>query len=135
MSKVNEFILGHPQAVLTTHRRDGGLQMSPIRVLVDAQGAIVATTRAATAKAKNLLRQSDCAICLMTEGWQGPWLTIEATAEVLTLPLALAGLRELYLQRDGVVASPEDFAEAMAAEGRVLLRFTATRVGGTAETD
>jgi PPOX class probable F420-dependent enzyme len=126
------FIRDHPQAVLVTHRRDGGIQASPIRVLIDSSGEIFATTRAKTAKARNLARVKSCAICVMVEGWSGPWLTIEAEAQITELPEALDSLRELYLARDGRLADPDVFAQLMHDEERIIVRFTPVRSAGPA---
>lgn len=127
------FVREHPRAVLITRRRDGGIQASPIRILLDDEERIVATTREATAKARNLARDPSCALCVISSEWQGAWLTIEATTEIVHLPEALEALRSFYLARDGSVADPKEFERIMNEEGRVLLRFTVTRSGGTAK--
>ncbi len=80
MSAAEDFVAEHPRSILITHRKDGGLQASPVRVMVDAEGVLVATTRAATAKAKNLARDPRFTICSISDGWSGPWMTIEGTA-------------------------------------------------------
>jgi len=127
MSDAATFVADHARAILVTRRRDGGLQASPVRVLVDGGGALVAITRGATAKARNLVRDPRFTLCSISDGWAGSWMTIEGTAEVHALPGALAGLRDFYLQRDGSVPSDEEFQATMAREGRVLIEFTVER--------
>lgn len=127
MSAATDFVAEHPRSILITHRLDGGLQASPVRVLVDADGVIVATTRAATAKAKNLLRDARFTLCVISDGWTGPWMTIEGTASVHRLPEALDALRAFYLQRDGKVAPTDEFNSTMEREGRVMLSFAVER--------
>lgn len=127
MSAATDFVADHPRSILITHRRDGGLQASPVRVMVDEDGVIVATTRAATAKAKNLMRGARFTLCVISDGWSGPWMTIEGTASVHHLPEALDQLRAFYLQRDGSLPPADDFAATMAREGRVMLNFAVER--------
>lgn len=134
MGEAEEFVAEHAQAVLTTRRRDGGVQASPVRVQLDGEGRIVAATRAATAKARNVARDPAVALCVLDSGWFGPWMTIEGTAELLRLPGALPALAAFYRQRDGTIEDDEAFAAKMADEGRVLLvvhpaRHTALRRG------
>jgi PPOX class probable F420-dependent enzyme len=129
-----DFVRSHARAVLITHRRDGGTQASPIRVRVDESGNIVATTRATTAKARNLTRDPSCTLCVVSDAWHGPWLTIEATAEIVVLPDALEQLHAFYLARDGKVDEPADFEETMRKERRIIIHFTPVRTSGTALT-
>lgn len=127
MGEVEEFVAEHPRAVLVTRRRDGGLQSSPVRVQLDAEGRIVASTRAVTAKARNIARDPAIALCVLDSGWFGPWMTVEGTAELVRLPDALPALAAFYRQRDGDIGDEESFAAQMADEGRVLLVVHPTR--------
>lgn len=127
-----QFVSEHPQSTLITHRRDGGIQASPVRVLVDESGSIVACTRNNTAKARNLARDPRFALCVTSDTWVGPWITVEGTAEFETLPVALDALREFYLKRDGKVAPADEFVSTMEAEERLIIRFHVERTAGTA---
>jgi PPOX class probable F420-dependent enzyme len=127
MSATTDFVAEHPRSILITHRRDGGLQASPVRVMVDQDGVIVATTRAATAKAKNLTRDPRFTLCVISDGWSGPWMTIEGTAAVHHLPEALDKLRAFYLGRDGSLPPDDEFNATMEREGRVMLSFAVER--------
>lgn len=127
------FVAKNCESILITHRGDGGVQASPVRVLIDSAGSIVACTKNTTAKAKNLRRDSRFALCVMTHGWSGPWMTIEGQAELTYLPEALQGLKEFYLQRDGSVARDDEFSNTMQSEGRLLIRFHVDRTAGTAD--
>jgi hypothetical protein len=87
----------------------------------------VAITRKATAKARNLTRDPRFTLCSISDGWSGPWMTIEGTAEVHALPGALARLHDFYAQRDGSVPPDAEFQATMEREGRVLIEFTVER--------
>jgi PPOX class probable F420-dependent enzyme len=127
MSDAATFVADHNRAILVTRRRDGGLQASPVRVLVDNTGAIVAITRGASAKARNLVRDPRFTLCSISDGWAGPWMTIEGTAEVHVLPGNLARLRDFYAQRDGSTPPDDEFRATMEREGRVLIEFSVER--------
>lgn len=127
MSAAEDFVAEHPRSILITHRRDGGVQASPVRVMLDADGVIVATTRAQTAKAKNLSRDPRFTLCAISDGWSGPWMTIEGTASVHRLPDALGRLRAFYEQRDGSLPPEAEFFQTMEKEGRVILAFSVER--------
>jgi len=132
MGGPESFVSNNPQATLITRRRDGGVQASPVRVLVDSRGKIVACTRENTAKARNLARDSRFALCITTKEWVGPWITLEGVAELVHLPNAKATLKEFYLQRDGVVEDDSEFFDKMEREGRLVIRFHVDRTSGTA---
>lgn len=127
MSLATDFVSEHARAILVTRRRDGGLQASPIRVLIDASGDIVAVTRAPTAKARNLARDDRFTLCVISDGWSGAWMTIEGRVAIERLPDALPALRAFYLQRDGSVLPEAEFADKMASEERVVFRFSPER--------
>lgn len=127
MSVAEDFVAEHPRSILITYRKDGGLQASPVRVMLDEKGAIVATTRAATAKAKNLSRDPRFTLCAISDGWSGPWMTMEGTASVYPLPGALDRLRAFYQQRDGSIPPDDEFRQTMETEGRVIIEFSVVR--------
>jgi len=126
------FVADNPQSVLVTRRRDGGLQASPVRVLVDSTGMIVACTRESTAKAKNLARDSRFALCVTSKDWVGPWVTLEGTAELIYLPEARQVLKEFYIQRDGSIVDDTEFFAKMKEQGRLLIRFHVDRTSDIA---
>jgi PPOX class probable F420-dependent enzyme len=127
MSDAATFVADHPRAILVTRRRDGGLQASPVRVLVNGSGALVVSTRGPAAKARNLRRDPRFTLCSISDGWSGPWMTIEGAAHVHELPGALARLRDFYLQRDGSVPPADEFEATMVREQRVLIELTVER--------
>ena len=127
MSAAEDFVAEHPRSILITHRRDGGLQASPVRVMLDESGAIVATTRAETAKARNLSRDPRFSLCAISDGWSGPWMTIEGTVSIHRLPDAISRLRAFYERRDGKPPPEAEFLRSMEEESRVILEFSVER--------
>jgi PPOX class probable F420-dependent enzyme len=115
------------RAVLVTRRKDGGLQSSPMTVVVDDDGNILTATRSKNAKTYNLARDPHATLCLFTEQWPGPWMHVEGEAEIERLPEAMPLLADYYRRR-GQDTTTEAFRERMQTENRVLIRVKTQRV-------
>ncbi|MBV9174752.1 MAG: TIGR03618 family F420-dependent PPOX class oxidoreductase [Chloroflexi bacterium] len=115
------------RAVLITRRRDGGLQSSPMSVVVDEDGNVLTATRAKSAKVFNLARDSRATVCLFDERWPGPWMQVEGEASIERLPAAMGSLKAYYTQR-GQDTSTDAFVQRMQTENRVLITVKTQRV-------
>jgi PPOX class probable F420-dependent enzyme len=115
------------RAVLVTRRKDGGLQSSPMSVVVDDDGNILTTTRARSAKTYNLARDPSATLCLFTERWPGPWMQVEGEADIARLPGAFERLADYYGRR-GQDSTSAAFRQRMVSENRVLIRVRTDRV-------
>ena len=115
------------RAVLITWRKDGGLQSSPMAVVVDDDGSVLTATRARNAKTYNLTRDSRASVCLFDDKWPGPWMHIDGTAEITRLPEAMPLLQDYYGRRGQDTSTPE-FRARMETENRVLIRVRPGRV-------
>jgi PPOX class probable F420-dependent enzyme len=127
LETVKQFAAQTVRAVLVTRRKDGGLQSSPMSVVVDDDGNVLTATRARNAKTYNLGRDPRATLCLFTERWPGPWMQVEGEADIERLPEAMARLTDYYGRR-GQDATTEAFRERMRSEDRVLIRIKTQRV-------
>jgi PPOX class probable F420-dependent enzyme len=116
-------------AVLATVRRDGRPQLSPVTVGVDAEGRLVVSSREAAVKTKNARRSSAVSVCVFADTFYGPWVQIDGTAEVVSLPEAMDGLVDYYRRISGEHPDWDDYRDAMQREQRVLLRIRPERAG------
>src|SRR5712672_2470886 len=91
-----QFLLEHENAVLAPWRPDGRLQKAPVTVGLDAAGRAIIASRETTYKVRNLRRDPRAALCVFVEAFTGPWVQIEGTAEVVTLPEAMEPLVDYY---------------------------------------
>ena len=80
-----EFATTRHKAVLITRRADGSLQVSPVSAGVD-DGRIVIATYPDRAKAVNLRRNPAVTLMVQSDEFNGPWMQIDGTAEVIDLP-------------------------------------------------
>jgi len=124
-----QFLREHENAVLATWRRDGRLQMSPVTVGLDAAGRAIIASREATYKVRNLRRDPRATLCVFVEAFTGPWVQIEGTAEVVTLPEAMEPLVDYYRRLAGEHPDWDDYRRAMTADRRALIRITIERAG------
>ena len=132
LDEARETLRNRHHAVLATRRRDGEPQLSPVVVGVDGTGAVVVSTRETSVKVKNLRRAPRAWLCVFPDAFFGPWVQVEGDVEIVDLPAAQDGLRELYRQVSGGEHDDwEDFDAAMRRERRVLLRVHLDRAGPT----
>ena len=65
------YLATNHRAVMATFRRDGRPQLSPVVTAVDAQGRVVVSTSATSAKAKNLARDPRVSLCVFPDAFFG----------------------------------------------------------------
>jgi len=123
------FAAENHRAVLVTRRRDGSPQCSPIAVAADEEGKLVVSSRETAIKVKNLRRDPRASACIINDGWYGPWVQVDGTADVVSLPEAMDGLIAYYRQISGEHPDWDDYRAAMQREQRVLIRITPERAG------
>jgi PPOX class probable F420-dependent enzyme len=126
-----DFIRNNHRAVLATERADGGVAMSPIVVVVDAEGDLVVSTRETAMKTQHVRRTGHASVCVMNDGFFGPWAVVEGPARVLSLPEALEPLVDYYRTGFGEHSDWDDYRAAMVREQRVLLKINPLRAGPT----
>ena len=115
------FVREHHHAVLVTRRAAGRLQTSPIVCGLHDDGRVAISVTEDRAKTKNLRRNERATLCVFTDGFFGPWVQIDGTAELVPMPAALDGLKSLYRQVAGEHPDWAEYEEAMAKDRRVLL--------------
>ena len=123
------FVREHPRAVLVTRRRDGRPQTSPVSVGVADDGVLVISTRETAIKVKNLERDPVATLCVLSDGFYGPWIQVEGPVGIVRLPEAMDGLVDYYRRLSGEHQDWDDYRAAMERERRVLLRLTVTAAG------
>lgn len=124
------FAAQHHHAVLVTHRRNGELQSSPIAVVAGDDDHLWISTRAGSAKERNLRRDPRASLTMVTDRWFGQWLHVDATGSVVRLPDAMPMLEEYYRRAAGEHPDWEDYRRAMREENRVVLVLEVVHVAG-----
>ena len=119
-----EFLRPRHRVVLMTTRADGRPQSSPVSAGVDAEGRLVISTYPERAKVANIRRDPRVSACVLSDDWNGPWVQLDGTAEVLDLPEALEPLVEYFRSISGEHPDWDDYRAAMARQGKSLIRVT-----------
>ena len=126
------FLRPRHKALLMTRRGDGTPQLSPVTCGVDEAGRIVVSTYPQRAKAVNARRDPQVSLCVLSDDFDGPWVQVDGSAEVLDLPEALDPLVDYFRSISGEHPDWAEYREAMQRQGKSLLRVTIDRWGPVA---
>jgi len=121
-----DFVRPRHQMTLLTLRRDGRPQVSPVTGGVDAEGRLVISTYPERAKAVNLRRDPRATVLVHSDEWNGPYVQVDGTAEVLDMPSQEAedALVEYFRCISGEHPDWEEYRQAMRKQGKSLVRVT-----------
>ena len=129
ISEALDFIRANSHSVLSTLRRDGTPQLSPVTVGVDSTGRVLISSRQTAVKTKNLTRDSRAWLAVFTPAFYGPWVQLSGSAEIVDLPEAMPLLEEYYRLLSGEHPDWDDYRAAMIRDQRCLIRITPTAAG------
>ena len=126
------FLRPRHHVLLMTYRVDGSPQMSPVSAGVDTEGRVVIATYPQRAKTRNARRDPRVSLVALSEDWDGPWVQVDGTAEVLDVPEAVEAFVDYYRSISGEHPDWPEYREAMVRQGKSLLRITIDRWGPVA---
>ncbi|SDG67064.1 PPOX class probable F420-dependent enzyme [Lentzea fradiae] len=120
-----EFLRPRHHALLVTRRAStAGVQVSPVSCGVDPQGRIVISTYPQRAKTRNARRDPHVTVCVLSDDFNGPYVQVDGTAEVLDLPDALDDFVDYYRCIAGEHPDWDEYRAAMIRQGKALIRVT-----------
>ncbi|GAA1911171.1 PPOX class F420-dependent oxidoreductase [Streptantibioticus ferralitis] len=129
LGQLLEFARPRHRAVLLTTRADGRPQASPVTCGVDDSGRLAVSTYPDRAKARNIRRDPRASLIVLSDDWNGPWVQIDGTAQVVDLPESIEPLVEYYRNISGEHPDWDEYREAMRRQGKSLIRVTPERWG------
>ncbi|WP_328398975.1 PPOX class F420-dependent oxidoreductase [Streptomyces sp. NBC_00390] len=124
-----EFVRPRHRAILLTRRADGGPQGSPLTCGVDDSGRIVVSTYPERAKTRNAKRDERVSVIVLSDEWDGPWVQIDGTAEVIDSPDSVEPLVEYFRSIAGEHPDWAEYRQAMVKQGKSIVRITPQRWG------
>lgn len=127
--EVLDFIAENSHAVLSTTRRDGRPQLSPVDVTVNADGQVVLSSRQTAMKVRNLRRDAYASVCVIGREFYGTWCQVEGPVTIIDLPEAMDGLVDYYRRISGEHPDWPDYRAAMVRDRRVLVVIDVQRAG------
>ncbi|RLK23300.1 PPOX class probable F420-dependent enzyme [Micromonospora sp. M71_S20] len=123
-AELTEFLRPRHRVVLITTRADGRPQSSPVSAGVDGDGRLVISTYPERAKVANVRSDPRVSACVLSDDWNGPWVQVDGTAEVLDLPEALEPLVDYFRCISGEHPDWDEYRAAMLRQGKSLIRVT-----------
>ncbi|MBV7649774.1 PPOX class F420-dependent oxidoreductase [Streptomyces albidoflavus] len=127
-----DFVRPRHRALLLTARADGSPQASPLTCGVDGEGRIVVSTYPERAKTRNAQRNPQVSVVVLSDEWNGPWVQIDGTAEVIDAPDSVEPLVEYFRVISGEHPDWDEYRAAMLKQGKSLIRITPERWGPVA---
>jgi PPOX class probable F420-dependent enzyme len=118
------FLSEHHRCVLITRRSDGALQSSPVSSGIDQAGRLLISTYPERAKVANVRNNPAVSACVLSDDWNGPYLHVDGTAEVLELPAAVDDFVTYFRSISGEHPDWQEYREAMVRQGKCLIRIT-----------
>ena len=118
-----EFLRPRHHAILMTTRSNGRPQSSPNSCGVDTEGRIVISTYPERAKVTNIRRNPLVSVCVLSDEWNGPWVQVDGTAEVIDLPESVEPLVEYFRVISGEHPDWDEYRQAMRDQGKSLIRI------------
>jgi PPOX class probable F420-dependent enzyme len=119
-----DFLRPRHHMVLTTRRRSGSVQSSPVTAGVDEQGRIVIASYPERAKVTNARRTPEVSVLVLSDDFGGAWVQVEGTCEVIDLPDAVEPLVDYFRSISGEHSDWDEYRQAMRDQGKCLLRIT-----------
>ena len=124
-----DFVRPRHRMLLVTARGDGRPQVSPVSGGVDDAERLVVSTYPGRAKTRNAERDPRVSVCVLSDEWDGPWVQVDGSAEVLHMPEAEDALVDYYRCIAGEHPDWDEYRAAMRLQGKSLLRITPERWG------
>lgn len=124
------FAREHHRGIMATRHPDGGIRQSPIVAAVDDAGRVVVSSRETAYKVRYLRHDPWVQLCLFTDAFFGPWVWIDGTARIVSLPEAMEPLIDYRRRfRDAEGIDWDDYRARMERERRVLIRIDLQAAG------
>jgi PPOX class probable F420-dependent enzyme len=129
LDELLDFVRPRHRALLITRRSDGSPQASPLTCGVDDSGRIVISTYPERAKTRNAQRDPRVSVVVLSDDWDGPWVQVDGTAEVIDTPDSVEPLVEYYRNIAGDHPDWDEYRQAMVKQGKSIIRITPERWG------
>ena len=129
LDELLDFVRPRHHLLLVTTRADGRPQVSPVSGGVDDEGRIVISTYPGRAKTRNAGRDPRVSVCVLSDEWDGPWVQVDGTAQVLHMPEAEDALVDYFRCIAGEHPDWDEYRAAMRVQGKSLIRVTPERWG------
>ena len=119
-----EFVRPRHRATLVTTRRNGRPQVSPVTCGVDEEGRVVISTYPPREGRPTCGATRRSTVLIHSDDWDGPYVQLDGTAEVIDLPDAVEPLVDYFRSISGEHPDWDEYRQAMRDQGKSLIRVT-----------
>ncbi len=124
-----EFVRPRHHWVMTTMRRDGRPQISPVTGGVGPDERLLVSTYPSRDKVHNLRRDPYTTICVLSDHFGGAWVQVDGRATITGVPEAVDGMVEYFRSVSGDHPDWDEYRAAMIRQGKCLLSIEIERWG------
>ncbi|MGI9596394.1 MAG: PPOX class F420-dependent oxidoreductase [Acidimicrobiales bacterium] len=124
-----EFVRPKNHWVMTTMRRDGRPQISPVSGGVGPDGRLLVSTYPSRDKVHNLRRDPRTTICVLSDHFGGAWVQVDGSATITDVPDAIEGMVDYFRAISGEHPNWDEYRAAMLRQGKCLLSIDIERWG------
>ncbi|MEM9650515.1 MAG: PPOX class F420-dependent oxidoreductase [Actinomycetota bacterium] len=124
-----EFVRPRKNWVMTTVRRDGRPQISPVSGGVGQDGRLLVSTYPSRDKVYNLRRDPKTTVCVLSDNFGGAWVQVDGTATITDVPEAVDGMVEYFRSISGEHPDWDEYRAAMIRQGKCLISIDIDRWG------
>jgi PPOX class probable F420-dependent enzyme len=129
ISSALDYLRANHRSVLIARKANGDPQPSPVNHGVDESGRVCISSREPAYKVRNVRRDPRVTLCAFSDRFYGEWITVDGTAEIISLPDAMEPLVDLYRQIQGEHPDWEDYRAAMIRDQRLIIAITPLSAG------
>lgn len=123
-SELNDFVRERHHGILLTTKSDGGAQLSPVTMGLLPDGRVAISTYPDRAKAVNLRTRPAASLCVLSDDFDGPWVQLNGTAEVIDPPDSVEPLVEYFRCIAGEHPDWDEYRQAMRDQAKSLIAVT-----------
>ncbi|HSK95752.1 MAG TPA: PPOX class F420-dependent oxidoreductase, partial [Euzebyales bacterium] len=112
-----DFARTRHHVVLSTVKRDGGPQLSPVTAGIGPDGRLLVASYPQRAKVRNIRRNPSVSACVLSDDFGGAWVQLDGVAEVVDLPGAVEVLVDYFRCISGEHPDWDEYRQAMVDQG------------------
>lgn len=127
--ELEAFLRERRKLLLVTTRDDGRPQVSPVVGALDEDGRLLVSTYPTRAKTKNLRKRPECSVVVLSEDFDGPWVQLYGTAEVVDGEDGVERLVDYYRAAAGEHPDWDEYRQAMRDRDKVAIDIEITDWG------
>jgi PPOX class probable F420-dependent enzyme len=122
--ELEAFVRPRRHLLLVTTRDDGRPQVSPVVGALDDDGRLLVSSYPSRAKVVNLRKRPACAVVVLSDDFDGPWVQLYGHARVVDGEAGVERLVDYFRAAAGEHDDWAEYRQAMRDRGKVAIEIT-----------